>query len=50
MEPGRLDHVNIRTAQRDEVPEFPVVQVNLRHPDGNHIHIDFDIAEMADLD
>lgn len=33
----------------DEVPAFPVVQVNFRDPDGNHIHIDFDAAEMADL-
>ncbi len=30
----------------DLVPGFPVVQVNLHDPDGNHIHIDFDIAEM----
>ncbi len=29
----------------DPVPGFPVVQVNLRDPDGNHIHIDFDQAE-----
>ena len=34
----------------DEVPGFPVVQVNLRDFDGNHIHIDFDIAELDDLD
>ena len=29
----------------DLVPGFPVVQVNLSDPDGNHIHIDFDAAE-----
>ncbi len=28
------------------VPGFPIVQVNLRDPDGNHIHVDFDVAEM----
>lgn len=28
-----------------KVPDFPIVQVNLRDPDGNHIHIDFDVAE-----
>jgi len=33
----------------DKVPGIEVVQVNLRDPDGNHIHIDFDQAEMADL-
>jgi catechol 2,3-dioxygenase-like lactoylglutathione lyase family enzyme len=26
----------------DPVPDFPIVQVNLFDPDGNHIHIDFD--------
>lgn len=31
----------------DEVPGLPVLQVNLRDPDGNHIHVDFDSAEMA---
>ena len=30
------------------VPGFPIVQVNLHDPDGNHIHVDFDIAEMPD--
>lgn len=33
----------------DKVPGIPVVQVNLRDPDGNHIHIDFDAAEMDAL-
>ncbi len=27
------------------VPDFPIVQVNLWDPDGNHIHIDFDATE-----
>jgi hypothetical protein len=31
----------------DPVPGFPVVQINLRDPDGNHIHIDFDAAEAT---
>jgi len=31
----------------DPVPGFPVVQINLHDPDGNHIHIDFDSAEMG---
>lgn len=29
-----------------EVPGFPVVQVNIWDPDGNHLHIDFDAAEV----
>lgn len=35
----------------DPVPGFPLVQVNLRDPDGNHIHIDFsrDDAETSGL-
>ena len=28
----------------DPVPDFPFVQVNLRDPDGNHIHVDFPTA------
>ncbi len=30
----------------DEVPGFPMVQVNLHDPDGNHIHIDFPRTEL----
>lgn len=30
-----------------EVPDFPIVQVNIWDPDGNHLHIDYDKAEMA---
>ena len=33
-----------------KVPSFPIVQVNLWDPDGNHIHIDFDVAEAEGLD
>ncbi|MFW2541332.1 VOC family protein [Primorskyibacter sp. 2E107] len=33
----------------DPVPEFPIVQVNFRDPDGNHIHIDFHKDEMTAL-
>lgn len=29
----------------DPVPGFPVVQVNLHDPDGNHIHVDFAAEE-----
>lgn len=28
------------------VPGIPIVQVNFHDPDGNHIHVDFDVAEM----
>ncbi|MEM1164454.1 MAG: VOC family protein [Pseudomonadota bacterium] len=31
------------------VPGFPIVQVNMWDPDGNHIHIDFDEAEAEGL-
>ncbi len=30
----------------DPVPDFPMVQVNLRDPDGNHIHVDFPLSEL----
>ncbi|WP_112321184.1 VOC family protein [Oceanibium sediminis] len=30
-----------------EVPDFPIVQVNIWDPDGNHLHVDYDTAEMA---
>lgn len=30
----------------DRVPGFPIVQVNFHDPDGNHIHVDFDLAEL----
>ena len=40
----RLDARGIKYSL-DPVPGFPVVQINLHDPDGNHIHIDFDAAE-----
>jgi catechol 2,3-dioxygenase-like lactoylglutathione lyase family enzyme len=30
------------------VPGFPIVQVNVWDPDGNHLHIDFDAAEVPE--
>ncbi len=30
------------------VPGLPIVQVNFFDPDGNHIHVDFDTAEMQE--
>ncbi|MCR9139823.1 MAG: nascent polypeptide-associated complex subunit family protein [Alphaproteobacteria bacterium] len=30
------------------VPDFPIVQVNIFDPDGNHIHIDFPAGELDD--
>lgn len=29
----------------DPVPGFPLIQINLHDPDGNHIHVDFDRGE-----
>ena len=31
------------------VPGMPIVQVNLWDPDGNHLHVDFDSAEVPEL-
>ncbi|WP_224815263.1 VOC family protein [Hasllibacter sp. MH4015] len=33
-----------------QVPDMPLVQVNVWDPDGNHLHIDFDGAEAEGLD
>ena len=33
-----------------KVPSFPIVQVNLWDPDGNHLHIDFDAAEAEGME
>lgn len=33
-----------------KVPGFPIVQVNIWDPDGNHLHIDFDAAEVDPAD
>ena len=37
-------NVNYRLSK---VPDFPIVQVNVWDPDGNHIHIDFPAEEAA---
>ena len=46
---GFLEH--LKTEQVDyklvKVPDFPIVQVNVWDPDGNHIHIDFHEDEAA---
>ena len=42
---GKLDARGIGYSI-DPVPEFPIVQVNFRDPDGNHIHVDFAKAEL----
>ena len=31
------------------VPDFPIVQVNIWDPDGNHIHVDFPASEAEGL-
>ncbi|WP_185020644.1 hypothetical protein [Histidinibacterium lentulum] len=41
---GRLEAKGVAYSV-DPVPGFPVVQINLHDPEGNHIHIDFDAAE-----
>ncbi len=33
-----------------KVPGFPIVQVNVWDPDGNHLHVDFDAAEVDPAD
>ena len=42
-----LERVNAAGARHTvrKVPSFPIVQVNLWDPDGNHIHIDFTAEE-----
>lgn len=48
---GMRAHLDARGVaySTDPVPGFPVVQINLHDPDGNHIHIDFDRAEYDAL-
>ncbi|TNF17769.1 MAG: glyoxalase [Rhodobacteraceae bacterium] len=41
---ARLDAAGISHSV-DPVPGLPLVQINFRDPDGNHIHVDFDTAE-----
>lgn len=35
------------TYSLDDVPGFPILQVNFHDPDGNHVHVDFDAAEAG---
>jgi len=44
---GHLKRDNIKY-KMGKVPEFPIVQVNIWDPDGNHIHIDFHADEAKD--
>ena len=41
---ARLDGAGISYSV-DPVPDFPIVQVNFRDPDGNPLHVDFDPRE-----
>lgn len=43
---GRLEARGIAYTV-DPVPGFPIVQINLHDPDGNHIHVDFAIDEWS---
>lgn len=31
------------------IADFGIIQVNIHDPDGNHIHVDFAVAEAADV-
>lgn len=42
---ARLDERGIEFGM-NTVPDFPVVQVNIFDPDGNHIHVDFPADEL----
>jgi hypothetical protein len=44
----RLDHVNL-TPRLGFVRDFGICQVNVFDPDGNHLHVDFDLAEATAL-
>ena len=41
----KAEHIDYKLGK---VPDFPIVQVNIWDPDGNHIHIDFHADEAAD--
>lgn len=49
--PGFIQRLNARGIPYtlDPVPGFPIVQINLHDPDGNHLHIDFADAEAKGL-
>ncbi|MGI9509698.1 MAG: VOC family protein [Geminicoccaceae bacterium] len=42
----KAEHIDYKLAK---VPDFPIVQVNIWDPDGNHIHIDFHEDEAGDF-
>ncbi len=44
---GQLKRDNV-AYKLGKVPDFPIVQVNIWDPDGNHIHIDFHADEAKD--
>lgn len=46
---ARLEAAGERAETR-RLPSFPIVQVNVWDPDGNHIHLDFDAAEAEGMD
>ena len=46
---GRLEEANIE-CRLAKVPDFPIIQVNIWDPDGNHVHIDFHSDEAEGLD
>ena len=46
---ARLDAAGERMNVR-KVPGFPIVQVNVWDPDGNHIHLDFDADEAEGME
>ncbi len=49
---GFLDHLKSESVDCKlvKVPDFPIVQVNIWDPDGNHIHIDFPEDEAVGLE
>ncbi len=46
--PGFLEGLTAKSVAHEvtHVPGMPLVQVNIHDPDGNHIHVDFDAAEL----
>lgn len=46
---GRLEAKGV-AYEIGHVPGFPIIQVNIFDPDGNHIHIDFSTEEAAALE
>ena len=46
---GFLEHLKSKGVEYylAEVPGFGITQVNIKDPDGNHIHVDFETAEAG---